>query len=74
MKQPGTLFPVISWIREKGYWPDGFRGDLLAGLTVGVLLIPQGMAYALIIGLPAIYGLYASTVPLVLLKKREESR
>ncbi len=41
------------------------RGDLSAGLTVGVMLIPQGMAYALIAGLPPIYGLYASLAPLV---------
>jgi len=34
-----------------------FRGDLYAGLTVGVMLVPQGMAYALIAGLPPIYGL-----------------
>ena len=38
----------------------------MAGLTVGVMLIPQGMAYAMIAGLPPIYGLYASTLPLVL--------
>jgi len=36
---------------------------LLAGITVAVLLIPQGMAYALIAGLPPIYGLYASLTP-----------
>jgi SulP family sulfate permease len=42
------------------------KGDLSAGLTVGVMLIPQGMAYAMIAGLPPIYGLYASTVPLIL--------
>lgn len=41
------------------------RDDLSAGLTVGVMLIPQGMAYALIAGMPPIYGLYASLVPLV---------
>jgi sulfate permease, SulP family len=41
-----------------------FRGDLVAGLTVGIMLVPQGMAYALIAGLPPIYGLYAALVPL----------
>ena len=40
------------------------RGDLSAGLTVGVMLIPQGMAYALIAGLEPIYGLYAALTPL----------
>ncbi|PHR49816.1 MAG: sodium-independent anion transporter [Fluviicola sp.] len=40
--------------------------DLLGGLTVGVMLIPQGMAYAFLAGVPPIYGLYASIVPLLL--------
>jgi len=39
--------------------------DLPAGLTVGVMLIPQGMAYAMIAGLPVVYGLYAALVPQV---------
>ncbi len=43
-----------------------FKGDLAAGLTVGVMLIPQAMAYALIAGLPPVYGLYAALVPLVI--------
>ena len=42
-----------------------FSGDLSAGLTVGVMLIPQGMAYSMLAGLPPIYGLYASTIPLI---------
>jgi sulfate permease, SulP family len=40
------------------------RADLRAGITVGVMLIPQGMAYAMIAGVPPIYGLYAGLVPL----------
>ncbi|MFT5184995.1 MAG: SulP family sulfate permease [Flavobacteriales bacterium] len=54
---------MLGWIKE--YNKDWFRSDLFAGLTVGVMLIPQGMAYALIAGLPAQYGLYASIVPLI---------
>lgn len=42
------------------------RADLRAGLTVGVMLVPQGMAYAVIAGLPPIYGLYAGLVPLLI--------
>ncbi len=38
----------------------------MAGLTVGVMLIPQGMAYAVIAGLPPIYGLYAALAPPVI--------
>ncbi len=41
------------------------QGDIFAGVTVGVMLIPQGMAYALIAGMPPVYGLYAALVPLV---------
>ena len=40
--------------------------DMVGGLTVGVMLIPQGMAYAFLAGVPAVYGLYASIVPLLL--------
>jgi sulfate permease, SulP family len=48
-----------------GYDRRALGSDLAAGVTVGVMLIPQGMAYALIAGMPPIYGLYASLVPLV---------
>ncbi len=58
------FLPVLDWL--PAYQTTQFKGDLIAGLTVGVMLIPQGMAYALIAGLPPIYGLYASTIPLIL--------
>jgi SulP family sulfate permease len=48
------------------YRKSDLKGDIAAGVTVGVLLIPQGMAYAMIAGLPPIYGLYASLIPPVL--------
>ncbi|NNF22588.1 MAG: sulfate permease [Saprospiraceae bacterium] len=41
------------------------KSDLIAGLTVAVMLIPQGMAYAMLAGLPPIYGLYAGFIPLI---------
>lgn len=43
-----------------------FRGDLNAGITVAIMLIPQGMAYAVLAGMPPVYGLYASIIPIVL--------
>ncbi|WP_422019071.1 SulP family inorganic anion transporter [Robiginitalea biformata] len=46
-----------------GYKKAWLPGDLAAGLTVGILLIPQGMAYAMIAGLPPVFGLYAALVP-----------
>lgn len=57
------FIPSIGWL--KSYNRQDLRGDLPAGLTVGVMLIPQGMAYALIAGLPVVYGLYAALVPQV---------
>ena len=56
--------PILDWLPT--YKRGDLKGDLSAGLTVGVMLIPQGMAYAMIAGLPPIYGLYASTLPLIL--------
>lgn len=59
-----SFLPILDWLPT--YGKQEWRGDLSAGLTVGVMLIPQGMAYAMIAGLPPIYGLYASTLPLVI--------
>ncbi|PIE17049.1 MAG: sodium-independent anion transporter [Proteobacteria bacterium] len=59
-----TVIPAIGWLRD--YKREDLPGDLTAGLTTAVMLIPQGMAYALLAGLPPIIGLYASIVPLAL--------
>lgn len=56
--------PLIATLR--GHGRRDLRGDLTAGLTTAVMLVPQGMAYAMLAGLPPIVGLYASTVPLLL--------
>src|SRR5690606_16996036 len=53
--------PFLSWIGS--YNKQWLRSDLLAGITLGVMLVPQGMAYAMIVGLPPIHGLYAALVP-----------
>ncbi|HKK25116.1 MAG TPA: SulP family inorganic anion transporter, partial [Gracilimonas sp.] len=58
------FIPILDWI--KSYNSEDAKGDLNAGITVGIMLIPQGMAYAMLAGLPPIYGLYASIVPLIL--------
>ncbi len=42
------------------------KSDFLAGLTVGVILIPQAIAYAFLAGVPPIYGLYSSLIPLII--------
>lgn len=58
------FFPILTWLPN--YKKAYLSGDLSAGLTVGILLIPQGMAYAMIAGLPPVYGLYASVVPQII--------
>jgi SulP family sulfate permease len=57
------FIPALDW--GSNYDRSNLSGDLNAGITVGVMLIPQGLAYALIAGLPPIYGLYAALVPIV---------
>ena len=43
-----------------------FKFDFISGLTVGIMLVPQGMAYALLAGMPPIYGLYSGLIPMLL--------
>ncbi len=56
------FLPFLAWVHELR---DGkvLRADLLAGLTVALVLVPQSMAYAQLAGLPAYYGLYAAFLP-----------
>jgi len=58
------FFPFLQWLTT--YKKANFSKDVVAGLTVGIILIPQAMAYAMIAGLPPVYGLYASIFPLVI--------
>ncbi len=58
------ILPILSWLPN--YTRSQFRGDVVGGMTVGIILIPQGIAYALIAGLPPIYGLYTALVPQVM--------
>lgn len=57
------FLPFLQWLSN--YKKADFSRDLLAGLTVGVILIPQAMAYAMIAGLPPVYGLYAAIFPVL---------
>ena len=43
-----------------------FLDDLLAGITIGIVTIPQAMAFAILAGIPPIYGLYGSFIPLLI--------
>ena len=57
------IFPILQTLRT--YKRKDLPKDIIAGFTVGIVLIPQGMAYAMIAGLPPVYGLYASLMPLL---------
>ncbi len=56
-----SFFPIIEWLSN--YKKEWLNGDISAGLTVGIMLIPQGIAYAMIAELPPIYGLYTAMIP-----------
>ncbi len=58
------FLPFLGWLPT--YQKTDFTKDLIAGLTVGIVLVPQGMAYAMIAGLPPVYGLYTAIMPLIL--------
>ncbi|MCV6588069.1 MAG: sulfate permease [Marinobacterium sp.] len=55
--------PLLRWLRN--YNREMLLGDLLAGIIVAIMLVPQGMAYSLLAGLPPRYGLYAAILPLL---------
>ena len=57
------LFPFLAWPR-----PDAelLRSEALAGLAVGLMVIPQGVAYAVLAGMPPVTGIYASMLPALL--------
>jgi len=65
---------ILTWIKNQlnildwlpNYTRKDFAGDLKSGTTVGVIEIPQAMAYAVIAGLSPIYGLYGSLIPLLI--------
>ncbi|MFH6604435.1 SulP family inorganic anion transporter [Maribacter algicola] len=59
-----SYLPILQWLPN--YKKSYLSGDIGAGLTVGIMLVPQGMAYAMIAGLPPVFGLYASLVPQVI--------
>ena len=64
MKSILQFIPILQWLPN--YRKTNLSGDLSAGLTVGIMLIPQGMAYAMLAGLPPVFGLYASLIPQVI--------
>ena len=64
IKQLQQYIPALNWL--KNYQSKHLFGDITAGIIVTSLLIPQGMAYALLAGLPPQIGLYASILPAII--------
>jgi len=58
-----TFIPMAKWLRVYD-WRTAFVKDLIAGITVGVMIIPQSMSYAKLAGLPVEFGLYSALMPL----------
>jgi MFS superfamily sulfate permease-like transporter len=55
------VFPFVDWLKHSNF--STLKQDLIAGLTVALVLIPQSMAYAQLAGMPVHYGLYAAFLP-----------
>ncbi|ENW92369.1 SulP family inorganic anion transporter [Acinetobacter dispersus] len=58
------LFPARKWLGH--YQLSSFKSDLIAACIVLAMLVPQGMAYAMLAGLPPIMGIYASILPMII--------
>ena len=58
-----SLFPFLSWLRETDRFT--LRADGMAGITGALVVLPQGVAFATLAGMPPQYGLYAAMVPAV---------
>ncbi len=59
-----NIFPAIQWLKHYQY--NSFKADLIAALIVLAMLVPQGMAYAMLAGLPPVMGIYASILPMII--------
>jgi SulP family sulfate permease len=62
--QVWPFFNIFDWWHK--VTPNALRKDLFAGLTGAVIVLPQGVAFALLAGLPPAYGLYTAIVPVII--------
>ncbi|HWS02822.1 MAG TPA: SulP family inorganic anion transporter, partial [Gammaproteobacteria bacterium] len=67
------MVPFLGWMGELKH-PQTLRADLIAGITVALVLVPQSMAYAQLAGLPPYIGLYASFIPVIIAALMGSSR
>ena len=61
---PKAFVPFLDWVGELRN-PATLKADVIAGITVALVLVPQSMAYASLAGLPPYIGLYASFIPVI---------
>ena len=59
------IFPFLHWLQELKN-PQVLKRDIISGLSVSFILIPQSMAYAQLAGLPIEIGLYTAFIPVII--------
>ncbi|MGM0442107.1 MAG: SulP family inorganic anion transporter [Elusimicrobiota bacterium] len=64
LKRTAKFFTIFGWLED--YNLKKLGKDIQSGVTIGIILIPQSMAYAMIAGVPPVYGLYACILPLMI--------
>ena len=60
-----SLVPILTWLPNYR-WRENLVSDLVAGLTVAIMHIPQGMAYAMLAGVEPVTGIYTGIWPVLL--------